>query len=739
MTRLKLFSWGYPAAVCALSFILADVSLHAQGLSAAAERMRSLNNQIVSNVTGTARTDAAEVIEQRAAALNELIEHQPAQALELALSPEILADLVAEFPDSVSQLESHGKWRGTIEKAVYDSADLRSSRSVTRMKIGEQTFELHFAGREPKGLKSGDILSGSGISLANSMAVASCTIQAAASSIQMCSTKGAQNTAVLLVTFPGVTLPATVTPQTLSDIFFGTSTGVSMDGFLREASYGQTSATGTVFGPYTLTGSYTSCSDVGTAVLNDAIAAAIASGVNLNNYTRVFLAFPDIFGCGWAGFVPFGCSIASSSGAFNASIAYVVTSYMTSRAPGVALVSHEMGHDFGLLHSGVITAGTDVLGPTSSPGTEYDQNGDYWSAMGEMVLGQYPAPQKAEVLDWMAANTNYETVQSSGTYTLQPLETNPPGLQALKIQRGTGNNQWLWIEYRQAIGNYDSTLLSQPYSGALMHYEDSSTALGHTYMPNFTPADTTWNSPALAAGQNWTDPYTNLSISVLSATATALTVNVNYGAIPCVHANPKVTMSPANPSVSAGSNVNYTVALTNNDTSTCVASTFALSSIQPSGWLGTFSAGSLTLNPGQTASAALTQAVPMTALPGAYTVSASAADGSYVASAAASATVAALSVSIAISGSSFTAHQTIPTTATVLYGGAAVPGGTVTFTMTKPGGSSITGTAMTDSTGKAAWSYKVAPKDPLGTYSVVAKASSNGHTAISNTALFSVQ
>src|SRR5262245_1752820 len=66
-------------------------------------------------------------------------------------------------------------------------------------------------------------------------------------STQACSTTGVQNMAVLLVTFPGVTPPATVTPQSMHDIFFST-TGHSLDGYWREASYGRTSATGDVFG-----------------------------------------------------------------------------------------------------------------------------------------------------------------------------------------------------------------------------------------------------------------------------------------------------------------------------------------------------------------------------------------------------------------------------------------------------------------------------------------------------------
>jgi len=64
---------------------------------------------------------------------------------------------------------------------------------------------------------------------------------------QTCSTTGVQNTAVILVTFPGVTPPSTVTPQSVYNMFFG-STSPSVSDFWREASYGQTTAAGDVFG-----------------------------------------------------------------------------------------------------------------------------------------------------------------------------------------------------------------------------------------------------------------------------------------------------------------------------------------------------------------------------------------------------------------------------------------------------------------------------------------------------------
>lgn len=93
------------------------------------------------------------------------------------------------------------------------------ARSVVRMKVGQQSLELHFARPEPSGLKSGDVLQATGVLLGNKIAVASSTVQAA-TTIEMCSTTGVQNTAVLLVTFPGVALPTGVTTQSLDDIFF---------------------------------------------------------------------------------------------------------------------------------------------------------------------------------------------------------------------------------------------------------------------------------------------------------------------------------------------------------------------------------------------------------------------------------------------------------------------------------------------------------------------------------------
>jgi M6 family metalloprotease-like protein len=593
--------------------------------------------------------------------------------------------------------------------------------------------------------------------LAFAVFISGCSELSAAASI--CSTTGAQNTAGLLVSFQDIAVG--VTPQEASDVFFDTNTGRSLNGFWQEASYSRASAAGSVFGPYTLgpSSSYTCANAV--QVFYDAVTAAAAAGVHLQNYSRINVVLPSL-SCGWAGFTitgsaGAGCNLwTTSDGPLTASLSYEVDSYFTqatypwatARDQAVALVSHESGHQLGLSHSGTITdQPTSVVGPITAPGahTEY---GDDFSVMSVNNLGLYPASHKAEVLNWMTAGSNYQVVQSGGTYTLQPLELSTPGLQALKVQRGTGNpGYYLWVEYRQPIGAYDSTLPSQPFSGALIHYEDPTTG-AYTNLLDFTPGDTLKTSPALLAGQTWADPYSNLSISALSATASALTVSVNYGAASCTQANPTVTLTPSDPSIYPGGSATYTVSVLDNDSAACSASTFNMGSAQPSGWQTSFSPTSVTLTPGQSAPVTMTKTGPSSTLPGTYAVNANASNNSYLGSGPANATVMSApttTVTVSVPSSSYTRRSTVPITATVLNGGTPASGASVIFTMIRADGSTVTQSATTGSKGTAAWSYKLNPKAPTGTYSVTAQAtlSSTGaagmQPVISNTATFSVQ
>jgi len=363
--------------------------------------------------------------------------------------------------------------------------------------------------------------------------------------------------------------------------------------------------------------------------------------------------------------------------------------------------------------------------------------------MGSQTLGEYPAPQKAEVLKWLVGGTNYQVVQTSGTWTLQPLEAGSGGLQALKIQRGTGNNAWLWVEFRQPLGNYDSTLMTDPFSGALIHYEDPSTG-AFTHLLDFT-RDGSWNTwwyPALSAGRTWTDPYSNLSLSVVSVTTSGLTVSVSYGATPCTPSTPTVTLTPLNPSTQPGNSVGYNASVKNNDSAGCSSSTFTLSSSQPYGWATNFSTTALNLGPGQSGTITMSKTAPAGTASGTYPVDMDVAAGALAGSGDANVTVTAaqaLSVSLSTSASSYTTGQAVSMSAQVLAGGSPAARASVTFTVTLPTGAQVTKTVTADSRGNANWNYRIGRKDPLGAYSITATGSYGSQTVTSSTVNFTVQ
>src|SRR6266567_23038 len=598
----------------------------------------------------------------------------------------------------------------------------------------------------------------------------------AASAQGTCSTTGVQNVAVLLVNFQDAAIATT--PQQAYSVFFDNSAGRSLNGYWQEASNGQTSATGNVFGPLTIGPSTSYSCAVFQQLTNDVLSAAITGGVNLQNYTRIFVIFPGLSACNWIGLTSMGsagggCGTwTTSAGTLTISLSYLLDSYMTStyypwtnpRDGAVELLAHEGGHQLGLPHSGTIdNRATAVLAPPGTAGHITDQ-GDEFTVMGSNNLGLYQAQQKATVLGWMSSAVNYQTVTTSGTYTLQPVEMSPPGLQALKIQRGSSSGYYLWLEYKQPIGQYDSTLANaplynQPYPGAMVTYEDPyyegvGQIPGHTYLVDFDLGDTYWAAPDLKPGQTWTDPYSNASISVLSATSAGLTVSVSYsGSSSCIPSAPSVTASPQNPSVYPSQTATYSVSVTNNDSSGCASTTINLGSTEPAGWSTSLSSSSVALNPGQSASVTIGKGVPSGTPPGTYAVNMTASNSAATTTDMANATVIvapSLAVAVSISGTSYVPPGTVPITAFVTSGGAPVAGASVTFTLTSPNGSTSRQTASTGSNGIATWNYKLNAKSSSGTYSVIGQASlgsggSGGKkivataTVSSNTATFIVQ
>lgn len=718
--------------------------------SPGAERVRGMNDRVLAlqergeNAVVTAArqslwTEMEPVLVERAAELEALLEADPAAALRVAFSAEVTAALTRVFPRAGGYLEQSGAWGGEMEYTVEDSPDLSESKVHAVLRANGEDLRVRFV-EEPEGIGSGQQWVVNGVRLRGLVATDKAELLTAAGSTPQatsCSPQGEQKIAVLMVTYPGVTPPA-VTAAQVADYMWGTS-GRTLDGYWRDASYGKTSARGDVFGWYTLPQAYT-C-DQSSLIRTAAIAAADAD-VDFRNYTRIFILIPPTSGCGWAGLGNIGCPTLSSpgDGTFVASTSWMIASYFTGRDNAIKLSNHEGGHNLGLMHARSRDFATEALGAVGTQGT-LSEYGDLLSAMGSWNYGHYAAQQK-EQMGWQTAGVNTQTVQSNTTVAIQPTETSTTGVQTLKVLRGTGNNAYLWVEYRQPIGTYDSTLPSTAFGGALVHYKDSITS-NYTDLIDFTPETTTFNDGVLAPGRTWTDPYSNVSLTIGAPAGGALPVTVNYGTLPCVAAAPTVTVTPANPSLYAGNSVNYTASVRNNDSAGCAPTAFSLSSTQPAGWPATMTPAALTVAPGATSTATLAVTAAAGATPATYPLTATATGGTAPVTASFSATVIPvpppLTITVTLPKTVYALREVVAVKAKVMNGTAPVNGVAVSFRVAEADGGITTGTATTGSTGEATWNYRTKTRDIKGTYSVTASATSGAQSGTSAPVTFTVQ
>ena len=498
MTRFRM-------VILTLIFLSGAVSLEAQGNQQAA-LVRSLNNsvlqlhgQLQSAGQGAAaglRAQGETLLAQRAAAFSVLVQQSPGDAVQLAFDENLAATLASAFPQAAGQFESSGIWEGPVDYIVFDDATMMNHRKdIHLLAANGEVLDIYFPnGVAPPGLKCGEILNVEGVRSGNRVAAANGDLTGGSVAGAGCTSQGTQNIAVILISFPGVPLPSNVTNSGVYDIFFG-NTGRSVKRYWEEASYGKASAAGNVFGPYELSQSY-SCDDYYN-MRSAAIAAADNDAV-FTQYTRVMIVFPNPGSCGWAGLGTLGCStLSSNDGNFTSSTSWLLANYMGSVDNGVKLATHEGGHNLTLHHASSRDFGAEALGDVGTSGS-LGEYGDIFSTMGSWNLGHYAAPHKQR-LTWFS-NGNVETLEANASRTVQPFEILTGGLQALKVRRGAGNNSWLWIEYRKAMGDYDASLPSQIFSGSTIHYEDSTSGT-HTHLLDFTPETSSWSDPALAAGK----------------------------------------------------------------------------------------------------------------------------------------------------------------------------------------------------------------------------------------------
>jgi len=492
----------------------------------AAEAIRNANRAIQGRTLEGDGAALRRLLDRRADALEALIHKEPERARDLLLSPEDAQRMQERIPAAAASIEKDSEWEGELQIVVGDDFEHQRSRTQWHVLTPDGIYEMFFGKREGFSSKvtGGMRVRVSGIGIRKSIAVRQVSVQTAAATPTGCSTTGPQNIAYLMATMPGgPAFPAAWTPAAVQQAAFGNS-AVSLNTFWKEASYGLTSATGQVFGPFALTQNF-ACDQLDP--LQSAVLQAAAGTVDFTQFTRYAIVFPTS-SCPFGGWGTIGCQTLTNSktGSFAW---FPVFPYQSSVSLPLA---HEHGHNLGLDHANSVDYGNAPLGALDNDGVEVEY-GDPFSIMGTQG-GQYSGQHKGQILGWLQAGTGYREITTSGTYTVLPFES-AGGVRALRILRDAATSSWLWLEFRQPIGAVDSTFSSRSppttvFNGASLRYENPNLKSNATYLLDFTPVSVPndFNSAILQSGQTWSDPVTPLRLTVMNTSANGLTVAVNY-------------------------------------------------------------------------------------------------------------------------------------------------------------------------------------------------------------------
>jgi hypothetical protein len=320
--------------------------------------------------------------------------------------------------------------------------------------------------------------------------------------------------------------------------------------------------------------------------------------------------------------------------------------------------AHELGHNFGLNHDRYVMSPTDSsfyhFGYVSLEGKFRDimSYQDLCGANGIScpTIGYYSTPLKtysgypvgipqgsvgaADGARWVREHaTLYSAYRGGGatlvtgsTTTASCTSTAPKFVISPTTQNGTPGST---LAYTLAVTNTDP---SSCLSSTFKFYPAFSVA-GGSYtlsapslvIPPGATQQATINialSPTVGSG---TFPF---SVSIHDSLASIHTARVDASATvststppqACTRSTPRVSIAPATQSVASGGSIVYTVNVTNDDSSSCASSTFALAPTLPSGWTQTLSPQTLALLPGATGQSRFTVQIPQSTAVNTYSV-----------------------------------------------------------------------------------------------------------------------
>ncbi len=357
-------------------------------------------------------------------------------------------------------------------------------------------------------------------------------------------TTGPLRTALVLASGTGAPAHPYANTTNTASVFYSSSNPSSAYNYFLQSSGGTAKVAGAagteggasdIYGPFTISGS--SCMSTSTVM------AVAASSINLANYERIMIVANDPTLCGAGGLSGSQTfTVAGQPKVIPVSIVYngAYGDTTLNGKTGYALL-HEYGHNLGLMHAGGWECGATAIAFNGTCNNlQYD---DYSDEMGAGQRAQFN-PVHKEQLGWLEG-LRAEPIWTSGTYVINAYEDPTENVKVLKIPRklrqagslypngiATG---YYYLAARRPVAPFNDWISTAPaYANGVAIYMDENTGNSSTaaidVTPNSASGPVDFADAALLAGQTFTDSESNISITVVSSTATQATVSITIGA-----------------------------------------------------------------------------------------------------------------------------------------------------------------------------------------------------------------
>jgi uncharacterized membrane protein len=468
---------------------------------------------------------------------------------------------------------------------------------------------------------------------------------------------------VMLINYTDNTAQPLTTGAVYKTYFSTTSPSVNL--FYKENSNNKVFLTGDVIGYYTIDREGVNpCGNVEWSFAPKAKAMAEAAGVNTSGYNYYVYLVPYNSSCGYSGYAYYG--YAGGPIPPSGSLITVINGYNNFFPQ-----SHELGHNLGVAHGEAMTCPNAQMVANYLSACTQESYGDYSDVMGNNWTGptQFNVPHQI-AMGWINP-ASVQTVSTNGTYTINSLETKS-GLLALKIAKPDTSESY-YVSLRQPIG-YDAAIRAGYLGGINVHtWDGGATSYTRIISLNGIYAGGGGGNYAMQDGASFFDPVNKVTIRQESHTASTASVSVTFGTVSCASSSPTLTLNPSSMSGVAGSGVNVTMTVKNNDAPECNTSIFIPKATLPSGWSGPVTPASISLAPGKTGTFTYTITSSASAAANTYFATTSVSDATNLAHTAA--------VALPYTISSAACNRIAPTISATPASYSGNPGATTTFSL----------------------------------------------------------